>query len=150
MTEENVTISILSWLELKGWKIVSFDFPQSGSGFCLQPNKVSIGSKNMNTIIPDIVAFRNGVAIYFENKTDYWHSDFQKVHDLKTTGSHSESLKELLSGFAVKETFYGIGLHAKPENIRNGLGDKQLIDFLLTVKDDLTVKIHYDPHHIFI
>ena len=38
MTEEMVTKSILKWLIQLHWKIVCYDFPQSGTGYFLHPN----------------------------------------------------------------------------------------------------------------
>lgn len=38
MTEEQVTKAILQYLQNKGWHIVCFDFPQSGTGRVLHPN----------------------------------------------------------------------------------------------------------------
>ena len=38
MREERVTINILNWLESNGWKIICYDFPQSGTGVLLHPN----------------------------------------------------------------------------------------------------------------
>jgi hypothetical protein len=32
ITEEQVTKAILDWLEANDWKIICFDFPQSGTG----------------------------------------------------------------------------------------------------------------------
>ena len=78
MSEEEVTNSIMDWLESCGWEIVSFDFPQSGTGRTLHPNPdVREHTKNKGGIIPDIVAIRNGIAAFFENKDRYVHSDFE-------------------------------------------------------------------------
>lgn len=38
MTEEQVTKALLQHLTDNGWHIVSFDFPQSGTGKVLHPN----------------------------------------------------------------------------------------------------------------
>ena len=53
MREEKVTISILKWLKKNDWKIISYDFPQSGTGLLIHPNS-TIGrtSKNKGGIIP--------------------------------------------------------------------------------------------------
>ena len=39
LTEEQATKAILDWLEENGWKIICFDFPQSGTGVSLHPNE---------------------------------------------------------------------------------------------------------------
>ena len=41
MNEEEVTKSILSKLRSDSWTIISFDFPQSGTGKTLHPNESS-------------------------------------------------------------------------------------------------------------
>lgn len=39
MNEEKVTKCLLKWLIDNGWEIVCYDFPQSGTGRLLHPNK---------------------------------------------------------------------------------------------------------------
>ncbi len=48
MTEEQVTKAILNHLVKNCWKIICFDFPQSGTGKYIHPN-VSC-SKNLDAI----------------------------------------------------------------------------------------------------
>ena len=38
MREEKVTINIMEWLEKNKWKIICYDFPQSGTGILLHIN----------------------------------------------------------------------------------------------------------------
>ncbi len=53
MKEEYVTKAILNWLETNNWKIICFDFPQSGTGYILHPNEEYRTTKNYGAIIPD-------------------------------------------------------------------------------------------------
>ena len=54
MREEQVTKNILDWLEGNGWKIICYDFPQSGTGVLLHLNNSNRTEKNKGGIIPDI------------------------------------------------------------------------------------------------
>ena len=83
MREEKVTISILKWLEKNGWKIITYDFPQSGTGILLHKNSISRNQKNKNGIIPDIIAKKSNTVVYFENKDRYFEDDFTKINSLK-------------------------------------------------------------------
>jgi hypothetical protein len=83
MKEERVTINILNWLESNGWKIICYDFPQSGTGVLLHPNSdENRTTKNKGGIIPDILATRNSVALFFENKDRFVLSDFEKLKEI--------------------------------------------------------------------
>ena len=85
MKEERVTINILNWLESNGWKIICYDFPQSGTGVLLHPNSdENRTTKNKGGIIPDILATRNSVALFFENKDRFVLSDFEKLKEIKS------------------------------------------------------------------
>ena len=66
MTEEQVTKSLLKWLSDHQWEIICFDFPQSGTGRFLHPNGDT--NKNKDTINPDIVAVKDNICLFFENK----------------------------------------------------------------------------------
>ena len=69
MTEEQVTKSILKWLIDNDWKIVCFDFPQSGTGHFLHPNGST--EKNKDAINPDIVAVNGNICVFLKIKTDF-------------------------------------------------------------------------------
>lgn len=80
MTEEQVTKSLLHYLTDNGWHIVCFDFPQSGTGRILHPNNAN-SQKNKDSIIPDIVAVKNNISLFFENKDRYYFPDYEKVNE---------------------------------------------------------------------
>ncbi len=78
MREEKVTIHILNWLEANEWKIICYDFPQSGTGILIHPNiKETKTTKNKGGVIPDIIAVKMETAVFFEktrliDTTDLW------------------------------------------------------------------------------
>lgn len=139
--EESVTKSIMFWLEKKGWKIICFDFPQSGTGKVLHPNN-RLGIKNKDTIIPDIVALKNNIVLFFENKDRFYPLDFQKIHKIKEENSYSEAIKELLFAYNYKNIYYGIGLPITPNNNVKVVQNHSLVDFVVDT-DGLTVNIVY-------
>ena len=83
MKEEKVTINILNWLESNGWKIICYDFPQSGTGFVLHSCNRNNSSKNKESVIPDIIAIKNGTVVFFENKDRFVLSNYKKIYKLK-------------------------------------------------------------------
>lgn len=139
MTEENVTKSILSYLIGRGWKIVTFDFPQSGTGRSLHPS--GSVSKNAGVLIPDVVAVKDGVSIYLENKDHYYPEDFIKINNVLQTKMYAESFLRVL-GVNQETMFGGIGM---PAAYCASISDdvKNLVDFVLGVSDDGAVDIDF-------
>lgn len=139
MTEENVTKSILKHLMDRGWRIVSFDYPQSGTGRSLHPH--GSVSKNMGVLIPDVIAVKGGIGIYMENKDRYCHEDFSKVHNVLQGRTYSESFSRVF-GISQESLVGGIGI---PEECCKDLTSKvlELVDFVLKVGADGTVSAHY-------
>lgn len=145
MTEEKVTINLLKWLQYNGWKIICFDFPQSGTGILLHPNhKENSFSKNCGGIIPDIIATRNSIALYFENKDRFYLRDFQKIRDIKVLNNYSESINSLLFDYNISQIFYGIGIPANTKHISRSLENIEYIDFLISTDESGEVFINYD------
>ena len=95
MKEEHVTKAMLKWLMDHEWKIVCFDFPQSGTGKMLHPNGNN-ESKNKAAIIPDIVAVRNRLCVFIENKDHFYYPDYEKQHDLIVGNDYSDAITSLL------------------------------------------------------
>lgn len=79
LTEEQITKAIIDWLEGQEWQIICYDFPQSGTGISLHPNEELRITKNKGAIIPDIVAIKGTIVLFFENKDRFVLSDFVKV-----------------------------------------------------------------------
>ena len=149
MKEERVTINILNWLENNGWKIICYDFPQSGTGILLHPNSEEHRTtKNKGGIIPDILAARNSVALYFENKDRFVLSDFEKIIEIKTSNIFSNSLNTILSDFNVTNVFYGIGIPAIEKYIIKSLEKIDGIDFLISTNENGEVQIDFDKYKI--
>jgi hypothetical protein len=142
MKEEIVTITILNWLKSNGWQIVSFDFPQSGTGISLHPNiEIREKTKNKGTIIFDIISNKENASLFFENKDHFALSDFNKLHYIKSSNDYSNSIKDVLQKFPTKNCYFGIGL---PNS--NHLEDKlscylHLIDFLFFINEDMEIMI---------
>ena len=149
MKEERVTINILNWLESNGWKIICYDFPQSGTGILLHPNSdENRTAKNKGGIIPDILATKNSVALFFENKDRFVLSDFEKIKEIKTLGNYSNSLNSLLSKFNVTTIYYGIGIPEVERHINKSLENIEGIDFLISTNDNGEVQINFDENDI--
>lgn len=150
MKEERVTINILNWLESNGWKIICYDFPQSGTGVLLHPNSdENRTTKNKGGIIPDILATRNSVALFFENKDRFVLSDFEKIKEIKTLRNYSNSLDKILSDFNVNTIYYGIGIPAIERQIKKSIENINGIDFLISINGDNAVDINYDINGVF-
>jgi DNA integrity scanning protein DisA with diadenylate cyclase activity len=149
MREERVTKNLLAWLQSNGWKIICYDFPQSGTGVLLHPNTdENRTTKNKGGIIPDILATRNSVALFFENKDRYLLSDFEKIKEIKTLSNYSNSLNKILSNFNVTSVYYGIGIPAIEKHINKSLEDINGIDFLISTLENGEVQINFDEYGI--
>ena len=149
MREERVTKNLLTWLQTNGWSIVCFDFPQSGTGVLLHPNTDDIRTtKNKGGIIPDILATRNSVALFFENKDRFLLSDFEKIREIKTLGNFSNSLSSILSAYNVNAIYYGIGIPAIERQIKKSLENIDGIDFLVSTFENGEVQINFDKNEV--
>ncbi len=145
MGEERVTKAILKWLIGNGWEIICFDFPQSGTGRLLHPNGTN--EKNKGAINPDIIAVRNGVCLFFENKDRFYFPDFEKVNELIVHDDYSEATTTLLAGRLAERYFYGIGLPAS-KHTRASQKAAYLVDFIVGVEEDGSVAAVYNPREI--
>lgn len=139
MTEEIVTRSILAHLMKCGWRILSFDFPQSGTGRSLHP--AGSQSKNQGVLIPDIIAVKEDVGIYMENKDHYYPEDFCKVHNVLHGLAYSDSFSKVL-GIEQETLIGGIGL---PEECCDAISTDalKLVGFVLKVNEAGVVSVHY-------
>ena len=149
MKEERVTINILNWLENNGWKIICYDFPQSGTGVLLHPNAIdNRTSKNKGGIIPDIIATKDSTALFFENKDRFVLSDFEKIKEVKSSGNYSNALNKILSGFNMTRIVYGIGIPAIEKHITKSLENIKDIDFLISTNEEGEVNINFDENGV--
>lgn len=147
MKEENVTKKIMKYLKNNGWKIISFDFPQSGTGVMILPDD-NESSKNKDSIIPDIVAYKNNICLFFENKDRFVKSDFDKVNGLIKNNRYIKNINKFLSKYEINNIYYGIGL---PYDVKTTtiLEHSDLIDFVLKIFENETVEIVVDKYNIF-
>lgn len=133
MTEEFVTQSIIRHLAKHGYTIVSFDFPQSGTGILLHPD----ASRDKNEgIKPDIVASRDELLVVMENKNRYCKKDFEKLHCLKTSTHYALDLKKLHNICKTTTLNVGVGIPDAPRVIQRALSTRCLIDFIIGVDED--------------
>ncbi|MFA9396853.1 MAG: hypothetical protein ACERKV_01110 [Clostridiaceae bacterium] len=140
MTEEQVTKGILKWLIAHQWKIICFDFPQSGTGHFLHPN--SSAEKNKDSINPDIVAVKHTDCIFFENKDRFYYFDYEKVNRLIVDNQYTDDISVLLSQYIIKNYFYGIGLPTKKHDKRS-IAASHLVDFIIGVNEDRNISLLY-------
>ena len=141
MTEERLTIALLEYLQDNSWDIICYDFPQSGTGKMIHPDNTN--SKTDGGIIPDIVAVKGDICLFFENKDHYYHPDFDKQGMLRSTSKYMKSICQLLIGKKYSNIYYGIAI---PENSIASVtaDDKKLVDFVISVDDSLKPSIYYD------
>lgn len=149
MREENVTKNILQWLQNNNWKIICFDFPQSGTGVLLHLNNSNRTEKNKGGIIPDIIAVKNDIAVFFENKDRFYQPDFDKLFEIKTELNYSDSLDLLLSDHNISSILYGIGISDIKKEIEKCILNIDKVDFLMSTNKKKEVTIHYDVNGVF-
>jgi hypothetical protein len=136
MTEEQITKALLMWLNGKGWKILCFDFPQSGTGYNIHPNEEVRTTKNKGAIIPDIVAIKGTSVVFFENKDRFVLDDFIKTNELRRGSDYTDSIAKLLAGLNYTNIFYGVGLPLTPYNQKKSIQYTDKIDFAVFIDTD--------------
>ncbi|MDR0221544.1 MAG: hypothetical protein LBI54_09105 [Lachnospiraceae bacterium] len=144
MTEEQVTKAVLAALIKSDWIIVTYDFPQSGTGKMLHPNKNAY-EKNKGGIIPDIVAAKSGICLFFENKDRVVVSDFDKISLLINDNQYSDAISALLNEYCIHEIFYGIAFPSAQWNEQAEL-NALLVDFIAGITVDKQMEFLYNPH----
>ena len=146
MTEEQVTKCILKWLIENGWDIVAFDFPQSGTGIRLKRDDAE-EEKNKDSIIPDIIAVKNGMCTFWENKNRYYYPDYEKVQGLRFDNKYKKSIGDILNSYNVQKIYYGIGIpYIKYKG--DAINNREMTDFIIGVEQNRIVKL-YDMNEIF-
>lgn len=148
MTEEQVTKIILEWLLNSNWIIVSFDFPQSGTGKILHPND-SLSEKNKGSINPDIIAVKETICLFFENKGYFYYSDFLKQYNLINNNDYSNDIEKLLKDYNIKNIYYGIGMPSEKHSQRS-VNSAYLVDFIIGVNKQNKIDILFNKYNISI
>ena len=138
MREEEVTLSLLSWLKNEKWFIISFDYPGSGTGIRIHKNGTRF--KNKDTIVPDIIAVNGEIALFFENKDHFCLKDFQKQYSNIHEGLYSDDVDRILAPYNVKKCLWGIGMPDKKYN-KHVNSHEWMVDFLMCVAEDKTIQI---------
>lgn len=150
ITEEQLTKALLHWLEAHSWRIICFDFPQSGTGITLHRNKQSGSSKNKGSFIPDIVAIKNEIVLFLENKDKFALSDLIKIQYLRGNKDYSHSISRLLAGTKYSKILFGVGLvHSEcaEKKVKLHLGK---LDFVIFLHADTTFQIRHGPKELFV
>ena len=109
ITEERITNYILDYLEENGWKILCFDYPQSGTGIYFKDENF-LNNKNKNSINPDIIVTKDKISLYFENKSYYYEPDVDLIKKLKKLNPYRKSIDRKLKETKNTVFFYGVGL----------------------------------------
>lgn len=147
MAEELVTKTILSWLERIGWQILAYDFPQSGTGIPLQMDD-NPAEKNKGTIIPDMIAIRSGICVFFENKDRFCYQDYVKANRLIKNNHYRKAINSFLRGLDIEKIYYGIGMPASKHS-QKADASKALVHFVISVNEDLSICRIHDTLNIF-
>lgn len=149
MTEEQITKLILKWLEFNDWRILCFDFPQSGTGYSLHLNESSRQNKNKGSFIPDIVAVKNEIVVFFENKDRFFLKDFLKIQNLIIENNYSNAIAKLLNDISFNKIYYGVGL-PETEPIKKKIkANIDKVDFAIFVNEDQSIVVYYQNSKIF-
>ncbi|RLI82957.1 hypothetical protein DRP04_02735 [Archaeoglobales archaeon] len=134
MEEEFITKSIVKFLKSVGFEIISFDFPQSGSGFLLHPDDRK--SKNKGSISPDVVAAKEHMLVVMENKNRFSRRDFEKLKNLREGQGYTKSLQRLHEICGTSALLVGIGIPNNKRTIEKATSLKDYVDFIVAVDSD--------------
>lgn len=147
MTEERVTKTAMDWLSARGWEILDYDFPGGGTGRRFRFSDAgSSRDKNAGTFCPDIVAWKDGSIILFENKAIETLSDFGKQAKVRGDPSIRDQLASAYPGKRFVDVFVALSFSGtfKRQEEAKSFG----IDFVLTVSEDGNVGGAYKSERI--
>jgi len=139
MTEEFVTEKIILFLEKNGYKILAYDYPGTGTGLMLHPDKFR--DKNEG-IKPDIVAAKGPTLLIIENKAYCSREDVYKLSELKSSRYKSD-IENLLKMTGTSFLKTCIGIPDNPKEINKALDNKLLVDIILAVSESGECRIVY-------
>lgn len=144
MDEEFITKSFLKFLIDRDWEILSYDFPQSGTGISLQPNYKlrRPETKNEGMITPDIIAFKDGIGLISENKLCFDRQDVNKLVKIRQ-GIYSESVSKVFRDRQVKKLVLGIVLPNILTEISKAQDYLVQIDFVFVINTRGSCKAEY-------
>lgn len=98
-------------------------------------------TKNKGAIIPDIIANKNGISLFFENKDRFVLSDFEKLNHVKISGEYNNSISDLLNKYPTDVIYYGIGLPYLKSLEKRLAEHDHLIDFVVSVSPTFEIEI---------
>ena len=151
MNEGKVTKNLIRFLKNNGWNVVAFDYPQSGTGRNFRPSKEfqEENNKNKNHVIPDILAVKDGVLLFFENKTEFFFNDFKKVNGLRINNIYEDSINEFLGSLNIKihKMYFGIGCRDSSKFYKKAEMYYHMTDFVLNVNEQ-GVEVTYNSMNI--
>lgn len=142
MKEEKVTLAIIEFLKAADWEILSFDYPQSGTGVTIHPANRQMGAKRENTITPDIIALKIDNLIVMENKVYFSAEDVKKLRKVKK-GVFTRSLRYNFPDINWQKIWVGLGISDKDKELRKALANQPVFDFLLSVTSEGVVSAEY-------
>jgi len=144
MNEEFITKSFLKFLIDRDWEILSYDFPQSGTGLSLQPNQIfkQPETKNEGMITPDIIAFKNGIGLLSENKPYFDKQDIGKLKKIKR-GDYSEDLHRVFGVRKISRLYLGVVLLDIQSEISKAQQYISAIDFIFAINNGGSCDIKY-------
>ncbi len=143
MTEEQVTKTVIGWLSEQGWEVLDYDFPGGGTGRRFRlAESAKRGNKNAGAFCPDIVAWKNGHFLLFENKSADTVSDYAKQSAIKRDMTLQGQLAVAYPGRDLRDV--SVALAFPPPFIHEDEAGLCGIDLVLTVADDLSVSVKWE------
>lgn len=150
MREETITRAVARCLRDNGWIIYSIDYPQGGSGLTFHLADSAAGSRGRlaGAWKPDIVAHRDGVWLFMENKSFFSGSDFAKTADARESRKYEPDIERVLSERPLRFV-YGIGLPDESRIQRRAEARAKEVDCVVLVTASgecrgLTTKFPFD------
>ncbi|MDI6854380.1 MAG: hypothetical protein QME75_12345 [Deltaproteobacteria bacterium] len=150
MNEEKVTQFIVNWLRGNGWRIISVDIPQAGSGLAIHIDRASestLGGLH-KAHVPDVITERNGVFVFFEVKPRFSLDDFRKVQRLRTDDRYRPGIERITGPNAVGAKF-GVGLNDTASNEQKALAHSDMVDFIVLVDQKRGCRIGFQKGKLF-
>jgi len=147
MREEVITKFAIQGLTAMGWRVLAYDFPQSGSTFRLRATSgTGGGSKNQGSIIPDVVAHKGRTVIIIESKPQEDRGDVVKLLQLRDQWlDHAASLEVLIEPEAYDNVRFGICIGLTEQSV-SPLSFALDLDFVLGIQNNgSTVVVHERP-----
>lgn len=150
MSEEAITKATIFFLKQQGWDILDYDFPGSGTG-----RNFHIGSnedhKNRRRTLPDIIAYKDGTILWFENKEKDTRSDYEKIFSLSQ--EKNNLMIQIIQAYpdkTVNNLLFAISFSGKSKYLSKVLEYK--VNCILQVLSPLPqpeMVVLFDPQEIF-